>query len=212
MEVFFNPETKDRIKEAILRGTHGLTPETAHKKGYYPLDILPLKYDTSIYNLVEKEVVLDTNTNRYKVVWELVPLPMFEIRKNLKALTAAIRYKHEIDGVIYNGSIIHTDRESQSSLASSKILSDLIPDALIDWKSSNGWITVNRDTIITIGKVLGTYVQQCFSYERHISDMLDAAEDIEDIKIILPQIRTGWPESAGLVTRPRRDSTSILGI
>ncbi len=86
---------------------------------------------------------------------------------------ASHRYEREVGGVEYNGKIATTDRESQSTVASSMM--SFISGTLtsIDYKFKNGWETFDNTTFPLFVKVVGDHVSNCFAAEKIVSNRLE---------------------------------------
>jgi len=107
-----------------------------------------------------------------------------------KAALAAKRYEIEIGGITVAGAKVKTDRESQASLtgAYTSLQAGLLTG--IDWKTEDGWVTLNLATCEAIAQAVASHVQQSFSREKELSVIIDAAETVEDLQAI--DINSGW--------------------
>lgn len=109
-----------------------------------------------------------------------------EDRQNIKReQLAALRYEKEIAGIEINGTVIRTDRETQSVLDSAHRRAKEDLDLLVDWKGANGWVKLTAAQIIAIGDAVFAYVQACFKHERELSDLIESDIDTD--------ITIGWP-------------------
>ena len=105
---------------------------------------------------------------------------------------AYIRYAHETGGIIIGGASIATDRQSQALITGAYTYSLLNPEALIDWKGADGaWTKIDAATISGIARAVAKHVQACFTNERALSELIDAAETVEDLASI--DLESGWP-------------------
>ena len=97
---------------------------------------------------------------------------------------ANIRYNQEIKGIIYNGIPISTTRDAQMSINSLalQVMSD--NDYVIDYKTDNGFITLDSKMILEIAKKVREYVQSCYNREKILSEKIKRATNKDDIKII----------------------------
>ena len=84
---------------------------------------------------------------------------------------AAYRFEVETGGLtLPNGTVILSDRESQSLLSSAfQSLSEPFFDS-IDWKANGEWVTVTVDEIKPITQAMARHVQACFTAERQAFD------------------------------------------
>ena len=120
-----------------------------------------------------------------------VPQPATaEAKDAKKAALAAKRYEVEIGGIEIAGAKVKTDRESQASLtgAYTSLQAGLLTG--IDWKTEDGWVTLNLATCEAIAQAVASHVQQSFSREKELSALIDAAETVEDLQAI--DINSGW--------------------
>lgn len=70
--------------------------------------------------------------------------------------------------------------------------SQLNPAVLIDWKATTGWIQIDAATIAGIAAAVATHVQTCFSNERVLSELIEAATTVSDVQAI--DLTTGWTQ------------------
>ena len=198
MSLLYNPTEDLRISELSFIKKYGLEVSECEKVGYFPLSIIPDAYNPIFYNLKDIGNEYSERLQQWRVKYELLPKPISQIQQTLKEQLSKHRYRKETDGLLTNGGIVRTDRESQSSLASAKTLSDLIPDNTIDWKAADGWTSIDRSTIMELSKLVGLHVQTCFSLERQFSELIDASESIEDLLIIYQDMYENWPVTANI--------------
>lgn len=193
MLYFYNPEKDERASQSVAYNLYGVTPETATEKGWFPFSITQAAYDRLFYYPVDEGVEPD-GQGGYKITWSLAERPADMVKKELKALVATKRYEVETAGILVNGSTILTDRESQATVTGAKTFADLNPSALVDWKSSTGWVQIDAATINALATAVGTHVQQCFSRERALCESIDAAADTA--ALIAIDTNAEWPETA----------------
>ena len=205
MQAFYNPTTEERVNERVLYANYGVVPETAAANGWYPFDISPIAHDRRFYYLEENGVVPGDEPDTYKINWNTLPLPVELVRETLKKELASYRYIKETDGITVNGSTILTDRESQATITGAKAYSDVDLTAVVNWKSPTGWVEINRDTILALAQAVGMHVQTCFTREKAICDLIDAALSVEDLITVSADMKTGWPETAGVNTPKNQD-------
>lgn len=122
----------------------------------------------------------------------LISPPAPDPWQQARARLASIRYAHETGGIAIGGARIATDRQSQALITGAYTYSLLNPEALIDWKGADGaWTQIDAATIAGIARAVATHVQACFSNERALSELIDAAETVEDLASI--DLESGWP-------------------
>jgi hypothetical protein len=103
-------------------------------------------------------------------------------KNKLKDQVANIRWQMETGGVLLeDGTLIHTDRESQSKLAEAMVLSQFSQNMSLRWKCSGKWIAVDRDMLIALSIKVGDWVQKCFSNESIHWDRIDALKTTDDL-------------------------------
>jgi hypothetical protein len=118
------------------------------------------------------------------------PLTIEEVRANKLAALAAYRYVQETAGIVVGGATIKTDRESQAMISGAKLYADLNLAALIDWKGADGWVQIDRTTLLAIGQAVGAHVQACFSNERVHAEAIAALTTVAEIEAY--DFTTGW--------------------
>ncbi|MEN6375559.1 MAG: DUF4376 domain-containing protein [Smithella sp.] len=111
---------------------------------------------------------------------------------NKLAELAAYRFAKETAGITINGAIIRTDLESQAMINGAVAYANLNPTALIDWKAANGWVQIDKDTVIAVGNAVGAHVQACYSRERVHAEAIAALTT--PAEILVYDFTTGWPE------------------
>lgn len=93
---------------------------------------------------------------------------------------ADYRWQIETSGVLLpDGSRIRTDRESQGQINSAytTLKEGFVPSA--DFKGENEWLTITLAEITPIAQAVAQHVQTCFSAERAVSNLVNAAETAE---------------------------------
>lgn len=108
------------------------------------------------------------------------------VRRNLKGLAAAERYRKEISGTttdVADALIkLDTNRESRALLAQ-KLLG--MPEyTAIDWKHDGGWVQLTKTHIQTLITAIDAHIQSAFAWEKNISDKIDAATTLWQLKSI----------------------------
>lgn len=108
------------------------------------------------------------------------------IRRNLKGLAAAERYRKEVSGTTADvaDAIIKLDTSRESRALLAQKLLGMPDDALIDWKHDNGWVKLTKVHIQTLITVIDAHIQSVFVWEKSINDSIDSATTIEQLKSI----------------------------
>lgn len=107
---------------------------------------------------------------------------------------ARIRFAHETKGItLPNGARIHTDRDSQALIsgAFSTLKEGMLPS--INWKARDGvWVTLTISEITPIATLVCLHVEACFTNEKRLSEMVLAANSINELSTI--DLQSGWPQ------------------
>jgi len=117
------------------------------------------------------------------------PVTLESVKADKKAQIADWRWNREVGGVNFGDAKIRTDRESQAQITST--LTSLEQSLLtsVDFKAQDGtWITLTLDEVQAVARVVAQHVQQLFTVERQLVEMVDAAETIEEVRAINPDV------------------------
>ena len=105
---------------------------------------------------------------------------------------AATRYEHETGGTTVDGMLVATDRQSQAlitgAFSSAKDAKETGEAWSIRWKSAGGWVELNVDQMIDVGRAVRAHVQDCFDREKEL------AESVDDGTFEESMLSEGWPE------------------
>lgn len=105
------------------------------------------------------------------------PLTGDGLKAALKAYAASVRYARETGGMSINGAAIPTDRETQSKLQGAVLAFQTgALQGTIDWKAESGWLQLDQAAVTAIASAVAAHVQACFSWEKAISEQIDAEE------------------------------------
>lgn len=102
-----------------------------------------------------------------------------EIKKHKEKQLASLRYEKEVGGLVVSGMSIATDRISQAMISGAYIAVQLNPNRLIDWKTKDGWIQLDKPTVETIATLVSDHVQNCFTKEKEILTLLEDDVNID---------------------------------
>lgn len=130
-----------------------------------------------------------TGTKGEFKVPEPPPLTLETAKAAKKAEIADWRWQREVSGVNVGGTKIRTDRESQAQITST--LTSLEQGLLtsVDFKAQDGsWIKLTLDEVKAVARAVAQHVQQSFTIERQLVEMVDAAETIEEVQAINPDV------------------------
>ncbi len=112
--------------------------------------------------------------------------------EKLEALRAR-RIQARDGGIVVSETPIPTDKETRTVLTAARLktVTDT-PFSVPDWKVSNGvFATLTEAQIIAISDAVAAHVQACFTRERVLTDLINAANTEIDLAAI--NINTGWP-------------------
>ena len=105
---------------------------------------------------------------------------------------ARTRYGHETGGTTVDGMHVATDRQSQAlitgAFSSAKDAKETGEAWSIRWKSPAGWVELNADQMIDLGRAVRAHVQACFDREKEL------AESVDDGTFEDSMLSEGWPE------------------
>lgn len=156
---------------------------------FKPAEELPYKLNetTEIYPVeVIREPINDYIEYHRGPLWEVketVAVATYEIveqdlafaKANYKNLLAEKRYEKEISGTkvtIHGAEItINTDREYRSILTQKYTL--MKEGDTTNWKFLESWITLSRSGLETVLTAIDMHVQECFDWEKQISDQIE---------------------------------------
>jgi hypothetical protein len=108
------------------------------------------------------------------------------------------RYRRETSGITLNGAKILTDRESQATVtgAFASLQAGLIQS--VDWKAASGqWLSIGLQEMTAIAQAVAEHVQDSFTREKVLTQMVDAAQTVEDVEAI--DIRSVYPNVNGSI-------------
>lgn len=117
------------------------------------------------------------------------PVTLESVKADKKTQIADWRWNREVGGVNFGDAKIRTDRESQAQITST--LTSLEQGLLtsVDFKAQDGtWITLTLDGVQAVARAVAQHVQQSFTIERQLVEMVDAAMTIEEVQAINPDV------------------------
>jgi len=113
------------------------------------------------------------------------PMTLDEAKAAKKAEIAAARYAAEIAGVTVGGVTVRTDRESQALITGAALKAMQDATYTCRWKTESGFVTLDAATIIAIADAVRSHVQTCFDAEYARGVLIDAAETVEDVEVVV---------------------------
>lgn len=117
------------------------------------------------------------------------PLSLSERKAEKRDALMAFRYVREIAGLPLLG--LRTDRESQALLTGAALAASLDAGYTVDWKTENGWVTLNAAQLLAAAQAVRAHVQACFSNERAHAEAIEALATAEAVQAY--DVTTGWP-------------------
>lgn len=133
---------------------------------------------------VEEEFVLDP----------LPPPPptnLAALKVERKAALAERRWQAETGGAVVAGIPVATDVRSQSVITGASVAAMLDENYSVQWKTSAGFVTLNREMVIGLAQGVRQHVQACFDREAELVEAIEAATTTTALAEI--DINTGWP-------------------
>jgi len=120
---------------------------------------------------------------------ELHPDPVVEVSlEDLKAAKKAeianARYKAEIAGISFNGTVVMTDRESQALITGAALAAIRDSSYTVRWKTSDGFVPLNAAQVIEIAQMVRDHVQGCFDREAVYDESIDGCATADEINAI----------------------------
>ena len=113
-------------------------------------------------------------------------------KQALMTRIARTRYEHETGGTTVDGMHVATDRQSQAlitgAFSSAKDAKETGEAFGIRWKTPRGFVTLDADQMIDVGRLVRQHVQACFDREKELS------EAVEDGTFTEAMLDEGWPE------------------
>lgn len=88
---------------------------------------------------------------------------------DLYAYAANKRWRIETGGITVAGMAVATDRESQGLINGAYTYARDTPGVQISFKSPSGFVTMESETAIMVGRAVAEHVQACFAAESAVS-------------------------------------------
>jgi hypothetical protein len=149
-----------------------------------PMDLAALGWKPAVDEIPKFDVYAETcrragwvvHKDRVTAKYEVEDKPLDQVKREAKARVAARRYAAEVGGIGVDGGIIDTSREAQAKLTGAHLLVSRDPEQAIDWKTVDGWIQLKPERVLELAAMVSLHVQVCYSRERMICEVIDAAE------------------------------------
>jgi hypothetical protein len=172
-----------------LSGFDKLPADELARHGWYPFQGDPEPRCDPHREKVVRRLTLDGGVVRARC--EVVALTeaerihrLGERRRALLAELPAIRFRHETGGVVFDGIPLHTDRESQATLALAAL-----QGAEERWKGLDGrWYAITPERLQAAAQAVMAHKRACFAREEALADAIRQADDLDTI-----DLEEGWP-------------------
>ena len=108
------------------------------------------------------------------------------VKADKLAQIAQWRYGREIAGVVIDGALISTDRESQAKLSAaySSLKDGLLSS--INWKTQSGsFVVLDAQSIGAVAGAVAQHVQSCFDAEMALVAQVNTAASIEAVNAVV---------------------------
>ena len=92
----------------------------------------------------------------------------------LKISLAEYRWQREVGGFPFGPYNIPSDRETQAKLIAMRIKAIENPSYVVDFKTPDGFVTLDSANIILIADAAHDHVQKCFHCEKVVFDQIEA--------------------------------------
>lgn len=116
---------------------------------------------------------------------------------------AAYRWGKETAGIIVNGAVVNTERDSRAMITGAALAATLDANYTVKWKAANGWVDLDAAAIIGLATAMRMHVQSCFNIEALHETAMRALADAEDWEALITydftapiDENTDWPETA----------------
>lgn len=119
------------------------------------------------------------------------PTNLAALKVERKAALAERRWQAETGGTVVAGIPVHTDVRSQSVITGASVAAMLDENYSVQWKTSTGFVTLNREMVIGLATGVRHHIQSCFDREAALVAEIDAATTITALAEI--DLNAGWP-------------------
>ena len=158
---------------------HTLTDEQRAKHGWYVFDPTNYHYDPKTqnqfgaFNLRVEGIYL-------KCDYVIQDKTLDTVKDEVRQAVASHRYDKEVGGIEFGDARVATDRGSQSMLNAATSRAKEDSTFTVDWKTKNGFVTLDAPSLIALGNAVSDHVEQCFSAECKVDrDHITPATDME---------------------------------
>ena len=122
------------------------------------------------------------------LVQQITDEVLYEMAKaQYPARISSSRYDAETAGITINGMFIDTGRDSQALITGAALSAMIDPDYVCNWKTSDGFVQLDAQSLIGIAQAIRAHVQACFDREAVLLTALENGSFVEDM------LNGGWP-------------------
>lgn len=101
---------------------------------------------------------------------------------DLAPLLIDVRNQKIHGGLTVAGIAIQSDDTTQARLHAVRYMADLNPAFTVQWKTENGYVTLDATTIVALSNAMMAHVQNCFNAEAIVLDQLETYETAAEMK------------------------------
>jgi len=175
-----------------LSGFDKLPADELARHGWYPFQGDPEPRCDPHREKVVRRLTLDGGVVRARC--EVVALTeaerihrLGERRREILAELPAIRFRHETGGVVFDGIPLHTDRESQVTIALTAL-----QGTAERWKGSDGkWYDLDSERLAEAAAAVIQHKRACFAREEALASEIRQVDRLEALEAI--DLEEGWP-------------------
>lgn len=107
-----------------------------------------------------------------------------QTKADKKATAKMIRQVKENGTVLVGTVAVATDPDSQAKINGALTAMQNGFLQTVNWKGENGWVTLDLDTVTQVARIVATYIQSCFTWEKAACEQIDAATTIDEVNSI----------------------------
>ena len=153
------------------------------RAGIYPLTYTYPPHDQRLYTLAPLPVEVRNEIAHQG--FRIEQLPLEQARANALKWVADQRWQAETGGIDVGGVRVLTAIEDQNRIDATIQGMELAGITEVDFKSADGWVKLSPGQIKGLAAAIAQHVEQCFSRERELCELVDAAETVAEIETVL---------------------------
>jgi hypothetical protein len=119
------------------------------------------------------------------------PKTIDDYKNEKKAELALIRKSKESSSTTVGNFTVYTDLETQTKILGAYMAAQMDPEYTVNWKTANGFVTLNGQNLIYVAQAIRNHIQGCFDREQTLIQAIDDCVTPTDVKELI--ITTGWP-------------------